>query len=99
MSLLPHQIILEHINTERTARLRSINNEYVFRVDARSNKYSVKSAVESVFQVKVDSVRTAIVPGKSRRLSWGRPEGRTSKWKKAIVRLKKDQVIKMFENV
>jgi large subunit ribosomal protein L23 len=93
----PRQILKTHIQTERTTRLKEQNNEYVFEVDKRADKYAIKDAVEKAFKVKVDSVRTMIVPGKVKRL--GRFEGKTPTWKKAVVRLKKAQVISMFENV
>lgn len=99
MSLSSRRVLLEYINTERSTQLRQENNEYVFKVDLRANKHVIRRAVEELFKVKVDSVRTMIVPGKTRRLGWGRPEGRTPRWKKAIVRLKKDEVITMLENV
>ncbi len=97
MSVEPHQIIKLHISTERSTRLREKNNEYVFKVDKRANKFTIKKAVENAFKVKVDSVRTLIVPGKVRRM--GRNEGKTGTWKKAIVRLKKDETISVFDNV
>lgn len=90
-------IIESHISTERSTKLREENNEYVFRVDKSANKYVIKKAVEEAFKVKVDSVRTIIVPGKLKRL--GRNEGKTPAWKKAVVRLKKGEVISVFENV
>lgn len=90
-------VIRDHITTERSTILREKNNEYIFRVDSAANKYLIKEAVEKVFGVKVDSVRTLISPGKIRRM--GRFSGKTSTWKKAIVRLKKGQTITMFENV
>jgi len=92
-----YRVILSHLMTERTTRLRDENNEYVFRVDRRANKYVIKQAVASAFKVKVDSVRTMVVPGKNKRM--GRNEGKSPAWKKAIVRLKAGQVITMFENV
>jgi large subunit ribosomal protein L23 len=97
MSLNPHQIIKSHISTERSTRLREQNNEYVFEVEKAATKHMVKEAVEQAFKVKVDSVRTIMMPGKIRRM--GRFEGKTPLWKKAIVRLKKDQVISIFENM
>lgn len=93
----PRYIIKSHIATERTTILKQNNNEYVFEVDKRANKYQIKTAVEKTFKVKVDSVRTAMVPGKLRRM--GRFEGKSGTWKKAIVRLKKAQSITVFENV
>ena len=93
----PRQIIKLHMTTERSTKLREMNNEYVFEVDRKANKHAIKQAAEALFKVKVEEVRTMIVPGKVRRM--GRNEGKTSTWKKAIVRLKKGEVISMFENV
>jgi large subunit ribosomal protein L23 len=97
MSVDPHKIIKSHISTERSTNLREKNNEYVFEVDSRANKHVIKEAIQKAFQVKVESVRTIMMPGKIRRM--GRYEGKTPVWKKAIVRLKKDQVISVFDNV
>ncbi|MFZ5980678.1 MAG: 50S ribosomal protein L23 [Candidatus Zixiibacteriota bacterium] len=97
MSLDPYKIIKSHISTERTTKLRSLNNEYVFEVDKQANKHAIKEAVEKAFKVKVDSIRTLVVAGKIRTM--GRNSGKTSTWKKAIVRLKKDNVISIFDNV
>lgn len=83
--------------TERSSLLRELNNEYVFEVDKAANKLMIKSAVEDLFKVKVVDVRTLIMPGKIRRM--GRNEGKTSTWKKAIVRLKKGESITMFDNL
>src|ERR1051326_6155286 len=60
-----------------------------FRVDRRANKPEIKSAVEKIFQVKVDDVRTANFMGKTARR--GRFEGRKPSWKKAYVTLKKGE--------
>jgi len=90
-------IIKTHIATERTTKLREDNNEYVFEVDRKANKYQVKEAVQGAFKVKVDSVRTMVVAGKVRRM--GRNEGKTPTWKKAVVRLKQGQSISMFDNI
>jgi large subunit ribosomal protein L23 len=93
----PRHIIKSHITTERTTLMKQKNNEYVFEVDKRANKYQIKTAIEKTFKVKVDSVRTAMVPGKLRRM--GRFEGKSGTWKKAVVRLKTAQAISIFENV
>ena len=90
-------ILKINMMTERSSLLRERNNEYVFEVDKNANKYLIKDAVESLFKVKVVSVNTIIMPGKTKRM--GRNEGKTSTWKKAIVRLKKGEVISMFDNV
>ncbi len=97
MSQDPRRIIKTHIQTERSTMLREVNNEYVFEVDKRATKHVIRLAIEEAFRVKVDSVRTMIMPGKLRRQ--GRNEGKSPTWKKAIVRLKKGESISMFENV
>jgi len=60
-----------------------------FRVDRHATKPEIKSAVESIFQVKVDQVRTINFMGKMARL--GRYEGRKPSWKKAYVTLKQGE--------
>jgi len=98
MKIDARKLIKTHVNTERTTNLRANNNEYVFKVDPRANKHEIKMAVEQAFKVKVERVRTMTIPGKTRRI--GRyEEGKTSDYKKAVVKLKKGEVISIFENV
>ena len=92
-----YKIILSHITTERTTRLRDANNEYVFKVNRGANKHKIRQAVEEAFKVKVDTVRTMIVPGKLKRM--GRFEGKRPAWKKAVVKLKPGEVITIFESI
>src|SRR5688572_22763987 len=60
-----------------------------FRVDRKATKPQIKSAVETIFQVKVDEVRTLNFMGKMARR--GRFEGRKPSWKKAYVTLKQGE--------
>ena len=60
-----------------------------FRVDRHATKPEIKSAVETIFQVKVDAVRTLNYMGKIKRR--GRHEGRRPSWKKAYVTLKQGE--------
>lgn len=90
--------ILElHLVTEKSTRMKEVDNYYVFRVDRSANKIEIKTAIEKAFGVKVVSVRTMTMPGKPKRL--GRFEGRIPAWKKAIVKLKEGEQIADFENV
>ena len=91
------RILQLHLMTEKSNVLKESNNSYVFKVARAANKLEVKRAVEKVFGVKVESVRTMIVSDKPKRQ--GRFEGRSTAWKKAIVKLKKGQQIGVFENV
>jgi large subunit ribosomal protein L23 len=60
-----------------------------FRVDRHATKPEIKTAIETIFQVKVDTVRTLNYMGKIKRR--GRYEGRRPSWKKAYVTLKQGQ--------
>lgn len=60
-----------------------------FRVDRRATKPEIKSAVEKIFNVQVEAVRTLNYEGKLARR--GRFEGRKPSWKKAYVTLKAGQ--------
>lgn len=83
----PRDLIKRPIITERSTELME-ENKYVFEVDRRANKVEIRKAVEKLFGVQVDSVHTMNVRGKQKRV--GKYVGRTSDWKKAIVKLKPD---------
>ena len=70
----------------------------VFKVRKGTGKHQIKAAVEKIFGVKVDRVRTANFRGKIKRQ--GRHSGRRPDWKKAYVTLKPgEKAIEFFENV
>jgi large subunit ribosomal protein L23 len=81
--------------TEKAARLRENDNQYIFAVDQRANKIQIKSAVEQLFGVTVTAVNTSIVRGKFRRM--GRGYGKLQNWKKAVITLKDGDDIQFFE--
>lgn len=73
--------------SEKATLLGEKLNEYVFRVDRKSNKIDIKRAVEMMFGKKVIGVRTLNMDGKKKRERRA-DAGRAPHWKKAIVRLK-----------
>ncbi len=79
--------------SEKATLLSEKLNEYVFQVDPRANKIEIKQAVEKLFGKKVVDVRTMNYFGKERRR--GARAGRTSDWKKAVVRLKEGETIEL----
>ncbi len=81
--------------TEKTTALRLGRNQYVFQVSTDANKVEIKKAIETRFQVIVESVNTINQLGKIKRTR-GQP-GRRSSWKKAVVRLKEGDAIKEIE--
>jgi large subunit ribosomal protein L23 len=93
----PRSIIRKVLITEKGTLLREVQHQYFFEVAREANKIEIKRAVEAVFNVKVDSVQTMQVRGKVKRQ--GRYSGRRNDWKKAIVKLKPDQKIELFEQI
>ncbi|PRP95058.1 50S ribosomal protein L23 [Enhygromyxa salina] len=83
--MLPQQIILRPILTEKSNELEAALNQYTFEVHKQANKIEIRKAVEIVFGVRVDKVRTMVVRGNMRRV--GRFHGKTRQWKKAVVSL------------
>ena len=85
-----YDIIFAPVITEKTAAMEA-EGKYVFKVDVRANKTQIKQAVESAFNVKVESVNTMNNHPKDRRV--GRYTGKTNRYKKAIVKLAKGSTI------
>ncbi len=81
-----YQVIKTIRLTEKATLLGDKNNEFVFKVDSKTNKVEIKQAVEKIFGKTVIGVRTLNVLGKARRAKRA-DAGRTNHWKKAIVRL------------
>lgn len=79
------KIIVSPVVSEKSYRLGDKNNQVLFKVLPEATKADIKKAVEMLFEVKVDSVRTLSVKGKKRR--FGKTIGKTQDWKKAYVRL------------
>lgn len=83
-----NQIIRRPLVTEKSTLLREGANVLAFEVDPKANSIQVKSAVEELFKVRVLNVRLFNVRGKIKRM--GRYEGKRRDWRKAYVRLHKD---------
>ena len=83
-------IIIAPIVTEKTANMEA-EGKYAFKVANKANKTEVKQAIEKKFNVKVEKVNISNSHPKKRRV--GKYEGMTSKYKKAIVTLKKGDTI------
>lgn len=86
------EIIKAPVITEK-AGLLAQKNQYVFKVDSRANKTEIKQAIEKIFNVKVEEIRTLNVKPKKKRV--GRYTGLTNRTKKAIVTLAEGQQIEL----
>jgi large subunit ribosomal protein L23 len=91
------EVIRRPLVTEKSTLGREERNEVAFAVDPRASKHDVRRAVETLFSVRVEDVRTMRMPRKLRRV--GRFLGARPQWKKAIVRLAEGQSIEFFEGV
>ena len=89
-----YNIIIRPLITEQGTHLASTKGAYPFEVNKRANKTQIKKAVETLYNVKVNKVRTANRKGKYRRR--GRTFGTTASWKKAVVYLEPDYHIDLF---
>ena len=88
-------VIKGPVITEKGTLVNELGNQVVFRVDPRANKVEIRQAVERLFKVKVEKVRTSRLLGKTRRV--GKSQGRRSDWKKAYVTLAEGGRIEFFE--
>lgn len=86
-------IIKAPIITEKSNDLLQNHNTVVFSVDVKANKTEIKIAVEKLFNVKVASVNIVNVRAKDKKV--GRYAGKTSKVKKAYVKLQEGSSIEL----
>ena len=83
-------VLAPHVS-EKATLAAEVNNTVVFKVLKDANKEEIKAAVEKLFEVEVNSVRTVNVKGKTKR--HGMSFGKRKDWKKAYVVLKEGQDI------
>ena len=93
--MTPSEILQGPVITEKGTLVQEGANQVVFRVHPRANKIEIRHAVENLFKVKVEKVRTSRLLGKVRRV--GRHLGRRADWKKAYVTLAEGSRIDFFE--
>lgn len=87
-------VLVRPILTEKSTLLQEDKGVFVFEVSLKSNKIQVAEAVGSLFGVKVDSVRTLVQRGKSKR--FGKRVGKRSNWKKAYITLAEGENIDLL---
>ncbi len=93
----PTDVVRGPVITEKGTLVNEIGRQVIFRVHPRANKIEIGHAVETLFKVKVEKVRTSRQLGKVRRV--GRHMGRRPDWKKAYVTLAEGSRIDFFEGV
>ena len=87
--------------TEKMTALTEELNRYGFVVDSKANKLQIKTAIEEMYNVSVSSINTMNYNGKhkTRYTKTGWVEGRTNKYKKAIVTLAEGDSIDFYSNI
>lgn len=93
--MIAYDIIRRPLITEKSNIQKDEHNQYSFEVNRDSNRIEIRRAIESIFNVKVLSVRTLHVKGKVTRR--GKIMGKRKDWKKAMVTLTPGQRIPFFE--
>ena len=92
-----YEVIRRPLTTEKGVAKKESERTLLFEVHSDANKIQIRAAVEKLFKVKVEDVRTANMVGKLRRR--GRFSGYRSDWKKAYVKLKAGQKVPEFAEV
>ena len=87
-------ILIRPIVSEKSTDLLQ-DNKYTLLIPIKANKVQVRQAVEQIFKVKVQSVNTIRMIGKTKRM--GKSVGKRSDYKKAIVTLVPGNQIEIFE--
>ena len=89
-----YSVIVRPIVTEKGVEKKESERTLCFEVHPEANKTEIKQAVEGLFKVKVEDVRTLTFEGKLRRR--GRYSAYKSDWKKAFVVLEKGQKLELI---
>ena len=88
------EVVIRPVVSEKSYALLAAN-KYTFRVHDDAHKTQVRQAIEEVFGVRVEGVRTSWVKSKPKRRGWS--SGKTRRWKKAVVQLHPEDSIELFE--
>ncbi|HVC84768.1 MAG TPA: 50S ribosomal protein L23 [Solirubrobacteraceae bacterium] len=89
----PSQVIIRPVVSEKSYVLAAAG-KYTFRIHPDAHKTQVRQAIEALFDVHVEEVRTLSVKSKPKRR--GTSRGRTRSWKKAIVQVRAGETIPIF---
>ena len=91
-----YTVIRRPLITEKGIGVKETEGTLVFEVACDASKTEIKQAVETLFKVKVATIRTAMMPGKERRR--GKFSGYRPDWKKAYVRLRSGEKMPEYVN-
>jgi len=95
-------IIKRPLLTEKATLDSEMNNRFTFVVDHKANKLQIKAAIEEVYGVSIENVRTMRYGGgkaKRKYTARGIAEQRVALWKKAIVTVAEGETIDLYDNI
>lgn len=95
-------IIKKPLITEKATSDSEMNNRFTFVVDRRANKIEIKNAVENMYGVTINSVRTMNYGGGKSSVKYtnkGIVEQRNTRYKKAVVTVADGETIDLFTNI
>ena len=94
-------ILRKPILTEKASLLTEKLNRYSFKVDPKANKLQIRQEIEKMYSVKITSINTMVVFGKTKNRSTkaGFVSGHAAKYKKAVVTLKDGDVIDFYSTI
>lgn len=95
-------IIKKPLITEKATQDSELNNRFAFVVDRKANKIEIKKAIEKMYGVSIESVRTLTYGGGKPSVKYtnkGVVEQRNSVWKKAIVTVAEGETIDLYSNI
>jgi len=94
----PYDVLKRPITTEKSNQLKDDLRQYAFEVDDRANKQQIKEAVETAFK-GIEVLNVNVIRMSRKRRHYGRRVIYKTIWKKAIVTIRADQRIDLFEGV
>ena len=94
LALEPYQVVVRPVVTEKGTHQSTRYNAYSFVVHPQATKDQIKAAIQSLFNVRVEAVRTQIRHGKKTRFK--NKIGNRPDWKKALVTLNEEDKIEFF---
>ena len=94
-------ILIRPVITEKATADSEDRNRFAFVVDKKANKVEIKKAIEELYGVNVEKVRTMLVPGKkkTRFTKNGVVAGTSGMYKKAIVEVRSGETIDLYSNI
>lgn len=89
--------VIQHPVLSEKSMWSEEEGQYIFKVHLKANKHQIREAVQSIYGVSVEEVRTMVMPAKTRRRG-NRVFIRNPKWKKAVVSVAEGDSINLYDS-